>query len=54
MNVEEKKRKIETIVSHLKHRAKNQDKPFDEGGVLISLAFKSDEQLNRIYEFSSK
>lgn len=45
---EEKARIIGNIISHLRATANLGQKPFDEGDVFFSLAFKTDEEIRRI------
>lgn len=48
MSTEEKGRLIATLIRTLRAVAFLQKKPFDEGDTFFALAFKSDDELNKI------
>ena len=48
MTTEQKRIIIASIIAHLRLAAKTQNKPFSDGDVFFSLAFKTDDELLKI------
>lgn len=48
MSIEQKSKLIGAIIAHLRFATKEQKKAFDDGDTFLSLAFKSDAEIQRI------